>query len=376
MSIHWIDRVWKLSRQKGSGLLLMLAIADSANEDGFAWPGKQNLANKTRMSSKSVQRLISQIELEDEITVRYGGNGAKSTNKYAILIGRPDEEQAKIKMMMKSNKGDKLIPLFQNKGDKSGKGDTLSGTNPTNKGDTAMSHDPCDPSYDHVMNGWMENDHVCVFLRSLPGFNQAVIEKTRREIVAHHYDLAELPHLWNECALADNPIGLFTHKVTAGQHSVDWQMAQIQQRHVDDEQAAARSASERVERKLQQRADREIVSQQDTVTPEQLATWQQLIAEISIDLKPATIKAYIEPAQLVSVNGVWTIEVPAPEWWGARMGRDLPRIYRKLTGEETQFNFVKAGERTTYARLDHSTPTTHHERRRSPGCDCATSNDA
>lgn len=76
-------------------------------------------------------------------------------------------------------------------------------------------------------------------------------------------------------------------------------------------------------------------------TEAQLQTWRNIIDELSFDVQPNTRKAYIDPARVVSVNGNWTIEVPSPEWWTNNMTRSLKRVYRKLTGESTEFVFVE-----------------------------------
>jgi len=198
------------------------------------------------------------------------------------------------------------------------------------------------------MNGWIEDDPICLFLKALPGFNPVLLENTRREIVSHGYPLEELPYLWNECALGDNPIGLFTHKVTIGQHSVDWQMIKIEQRNEAAWLADMAGQSERSKEQLQQRdlskPDVDVV-QDESVTADHLDTWRDLLDELRIDIQPQTFNAYVAPARPVSVNGYWTIAVPAVDWWENNLAKSLPRIYRKLTGNETQFFFVKAGER-------------------------------
>jgi hypothetical protein len=213
MSVRWMNIVWELSAQKGSILLTELAIADNANDAGVAWPGYGTLARKTRLSERNVLRVVDNLESAQEVAIHRGGAGRRSTNIYVLLLGRTAEEIETITTMLK--KGVNLSSL------KAGQFvylDKLSKTKKCRKGDTAMSPEPSGTMNDH---GWMNDDPICVFLNGLPGFNQDVTESTRREIVAHHYDLKELPYLWNECALADNPIGLFTHKVSIGQHSVD-----------------------------------------------------------------------------------------------------------------------------------------------------------
>ena len=59
MGIRHMNAVWERSQHKGSELLLMLAIADMANDVGLAWPGYVYLAHKTRMARRSVMRLAA-----------------------------------------------------------------------------------------------------------------------------------------------------------------------------------------------------------------------------------------------------------------------------------------------------------------------------
>lgn len=84
MSMEAMTWVWKNSKQKGSALLALLAIADFARDDGTnSWPSIRTLAEKTRMSERSVQLIIKQLSVQGEITVGPGG-GARKTNVYCV----------------------------------------------------------------------------------------------------------------------------------------------------------------------------------------------------------------------------------------------------------------------------------------------------
>ncbi len=88
MSIDVMSRVWKKSQEKGSRLLLLLAIADHTDEFGFAWPGIALLAEKTRMSERQTKRLLNETEETGELYVdRRGYN-----NRYIVTVGMTDEE--------------------------------------------------------------------------------------------------------------------------------------------------------------------------------------------------------------------------------------------------------------------------------------------
>ena len=65
-----MTRVWEHASVKGSALLLLLAIADHAHDDGTgAWPSQKTLATKTRLSVRQVRRLLEQLEARGELRV-------------------------------------------------------------------------------------------------------------------------------------------------------------------------------------------------------------------------------------------------------------------------------------------------------------------
>lgn len=84
MSIKEMSRVWDDSKQNGNRLLLLLAMADYADDNGYCWPSIDTLAQKTRMSSRTVMRAIDDLISDAEIAaVRVRNTG----NKYVILTG-------------------------------------------------------------------------------------------------------------------------------------------------------------------------------------------------------------------------------------------------------------------------------------------------
>lgn len=85
MSVHVLDLVWRRSAHKGSDLLLMLAIADNANDGGVAWPGIEHLSSKSRLSERAVQYAVSRLLDGDELTLVRRGGGSQS-NVYRVEI--------------------------------------------------------------------------------------------------------------------------------------------------------------------------------------------------------------------------------------------------------------------------------------------------
>lgn len=69
MSIKTLAYVWKHSKQKGARLLALLAIADSANEDGWCWLGMEKIAQKARQSATHTRTYVRAIAADGEIII-------------------------------------------------------------------------------------------------------------------------------------------------------------------------------------------------------------------------------------------------------------------------------------------------------------------
>ena len=71
MSIKVSTYVWEHSKQKGTALLLMLAIADHAHDDGGgAYPSVQTLAKKSRTTTRNVRLLLPKLEAAGELDIK------------------------------------------------------------------------------------------------------------------------------------------------------------------------------------------------------------------------------------------------------------------------------------------------------------------
>lgn len=82
-----MNRVWEYSAVGGSELLVLLAIADHAHDDGGgAWPSVPTLARKCKLSDRHVRRVIRALEDSGEIAVERGA-GRNGVNVYTILSG-------------------------------------------------------------------------------------------------------------------------------------------------------------------------------------------------------------------------------------------------------------------------------------------------
>lgn len=86
MSIAVTSRVWKHTRLRGSARTLVLAIADRADESGYAWPGIGYLAERVGTCERQTQRLVRQAQALGEIYVQLGG-GRKKASRYLVVLG-------------------------------------------------------------------------------------------------------------------------------------------------------------------------------------------------------------------------------------------------------------------------------------------------
>lgn len=77
--------VWEHSRHSGNDLLMMLAIADFADDDGKSYPAVQTLAKKCRMTPRNVNRVLAELRKGGELHVRQN-EGPKGTNLYRIAL--------------------------------------------------------------------------------------------------------------------------------------------------------------------------------------------------------------------------------------------------------------------------------------------------
>ena len=87
MSARCSGNVWKYSQHKGSDLLVLLAIADFAKDDGSgAWPSVALLAEKTRLSERSVQYILRKLEASGEIIIERHA-GPRGCHLYTVTLG-------------------------------------------------------------------------------------------------------------------------------------------------------------------------------------------------------------------------------------------------------------------------------------------------
>jgi len=88
MSNKLMVQVWAESRQSHAKLLIMLGLADQANDDGVCWPAYKSIAMRARIHFRTARRYIDEMCAEDRPEIskrpRFTDTGRKTSNYYQI----------------------------------------------------------------------------------------------------------------------------------------------------------------------------------------------------------------------------------------------------------------------------------------------------
>lgn len=100
MSVRQMTLVWEYSRAEGNVLLLALALADWADDDGYCYPSFRQLAKKARIDRSTAIRGIGKLLKSGELEQLEAGHREKTnagraahlrwqkTNGYRLVVGR------------------------------------------------------------------------------------------------------------------------------------------------------------------------------------------------------------------------------------------------------------------------------------------------
>jgi hypothetical protein len=95
VSVKVVSAVWEHSRTEGVTRLIFIALADHCDHDGLAWPSIERVAEKCRVSVRTVQRAYKDIELMGEM-VRTIRPGRTRTNLYQVVLPGCGEHPEKV----------------------------------------------------------------------------------------------------------------------------------------------------------------------------------------------------------------------------------------------------------------------------------------
>lgn len=86
MSIKLIQQAWD-SPLKGNDLLVLIALADNASDEGYCWPSWQSIMSKTKVSRGTLSSVLNRLEAGGYIAreSRKRDSGSDASNGYFIL---------------------------------------------------------------------------------------------------------------------------------------------------------------------------------------------------------------------------------------------------------------------------------------------------
>ncbi len=118
MAAVWRDEYYQQGDK--AKLLVSLAIADSANSEGFAFPSIDFLAHKARTRPRGVQEICRSLEQDGKLEIQIG-KGRNGTNLYRLLgvrLSHPSDEADRVKQgAVSAGCGDRRV---RSDGEKSG----------------------------------------------------------------------------------------------------------------------------------------------------------------------------------------------------------------------------------------------------------------
>lgn len=91
MSIKLMTLVWDKAKAEGTKLLLLLALADMSNDEGYCWPAYRTLAKKIRVSVTHTKGLMAELVEQGLVRkeARYNKDDptSQTSNGYWLIIG-------------------------------------------------------------------------------------------------------------------------------------------------------------------------------------------------------------------------------------------------------------------------------------------------
>lgn len=85
MSVKLMTRVWDRTDLSQSETLVMLALADHADESGECWPSMARVAEKARVQRRAAQRIVQKLEAMGLLTVERSV-GRSNTNRFTLHV--------------------------------------------------------------------------------------------------------------------------------------------------------------------------------------------------------------------------------------------------------------------------------------------------
>ena len=111
MSIRVTTAVWKHSRHEGAALLVLLVIADFADDQGRAWPSIPDTRATVAADRSLRAKIINTLVASGELVIETRGGGRNLSNRYRV-IANPDLG-VRVSEAVKHDPGDRVSTLSE-----------------------------------------------------------------------------------------------------------------------------------------------------------------------------------------------------------------------------------------------------------------------
>ena len=95
MSVRIMSEVFERSKTQGNARLVLLALADSCNDDASCWPSIRKLADKANISEPILKKYLNAFIQIGVVTrdEREDHFGRQTSNLYTIIVDRIGDDE-------------------------------------------------------------------------------------------------------------------------------------------------------------------------------------------------------------------------------------------------------------------------------------------
>jgi len=113
VSFRILNSVWNAAPYRGSTLLILLAIADYANDQGLCFPSVSAIARKTRLTTRQASYILRRLR-EDEVIAVEPGGGRGVHSRYHLSLKWNSVKSNSVKQLSVKSAAETLKSTSQN----------------------------------------------------------------------------------------------------------------------------------------------------------------------------------------------------------------------------------------------------------------------